>query len=428
MTQINFWPYPRVVSTQFHLFLVYLNTITLDMSLYELQTDGLSWNAVLVSSIGSFATGIDYVDVADFGPFYVVCLNGSGGRHTLVRDIDVPLGTSGALVEDTTNRFGACCNYGQVFVGGNFIDHTETVPNGVQWSGFGHYTFDPLVDPTSGRMTLWQSYQADDVVTVQRLLPLQEGVVAYTNHGIALALPTHVQPVATFSQRTLSRLGIANPHHVAGDPSIHGFIDLNYDFWTLETGGKLTKRGYRPYIVALQQVLTPVVVSYLPLDHRFYIANGQNCLVINDFGAYTCHQVPSSVIYEPTSDGIYGMFFDNGQTEAVIVTDEVDFGSRGLKSVESVTAGVLTTDPSVRTSIRVDYSMSTGKDFQARPWVPGGPTAEAVVRTTGLTFRIAAKASTYIGTEFQSLMANVKYSDQRFKRGTVPAQWDIGQA
>jgi len=116
---------------------------------------------------------------------------------------------------------------------------------------------------------------------------------------------------------------------------------------------------------------------------------------------------------------------DNNDLEARIATDNLDFGSRGIKSVESLLVGLDHPELTLSDS-SVDWRMSSNESFQNSDWIPIGYNGESAIHVAAREFRLKARISNYINTRIDYLTANVKYSDQRFKRGISPTQANRG--
>ena len=74
-----------------------------------------------------------------------------------------------------------CNNKGQ-FLGGNITNWQNLGTNSIIWSGIGTFEFDPQVMQTAGFSVLNAVRSDGTICQIQRLLPLIDGVVCYTNH------------------------------------------------------------------------------------------------------------------------------------------------------------------------------------------------------------------------------------------------------
>jgi hypothetical protein len=140
-------------------------------------------------------------------------------------------------------------------------------------------------------------------------------------------------------------------------------------------------------------------------------------LVINQFGACNVFQCPSSVIAAPDGN-LYGTFKSLPDLSARIVTDELDFGTRAIKSIESM-FGAVDSGPNATVKFTVDWNKASGNDFFRLPFRNVNPRGEAHIGATGAEFRVVVSISDYIEAQIQWLMFNVKFPDNRFRRGAT---------
>jgi hypothetical protein len=344
------------------------------------------------------------------------------------------------LTQFTTPGMGACCNFRNQFVAANIVNDPTSIwsdlySDGILWSGIGNFELNPIVDYTAGFKTGGNSHSFGARPTIYKVLPLEghhfQGVpmiVVYSNAGKFLLVPNETRTGFVYGESVLRGLGITSGNHVAGDEYIHGFIDSYRDFWTLESphysspaGGNLKKLGYRKYILNLFNYVSSedhrVIVSYIPKEARFYISNGNECLIINQFGACNVFQCPSSVIAAPDGN-LYGTFKSLPDLSARIVTDELDFGTRALKSIESM-FGAIDSGPDATVKFTVDWNKASGDDFFRLPFRNVNPRGEAHIGATGAEFRAVVSISDYTEAQIQWLMFNVKFPDNRFRRGAT---------
>jgi hypothetical protein len=104
------------------------------------------------------------------------------------------------------------------------------------------------------------------------------------------------------------------------------------------------------------------------------------------------------------------------QTPLEFVTDIIDFGRRGQKTLESVHVG---TDTDQRLFLSYDYRFSKSSNFVSTPWVIVNPSGVGFLKCAGEEFRI--KVRSFYLTEFQIDYININYktTDQRFSRSAL---------
>ena len=435
---ITTWPWPRMIQTKYHVFLLTLQTSG-ELYLSELLLENGRLIPTVMGSLG-LATLIETVDIADFDLFYVISTFGYTADEvpkpsikTYTKDLNAT--EFSRIASFSTPTMGAICNYKNQFVGSNLVNVPSSIwsdlsSDGIIWSGIGNFELDPTVDYTAGFRNGEFLYSEGRAVTIYKLLPLDSrylpGIVVYSNVGKFLLTPESTPTGFTYGVKLLGGLGVSSGNHIAGDDFIHGFIDTHRDFWTLESPhtsspveGNFKKLGYRDYILELFDYKSSedhrVIVSYVPKNKRFYISNGNKCLIINEFGACHSFQCVSSVI--KASDGrLYGTFKNLPDTSAYIVSDELDFGTRGLKSIESIFGSVKVAHGE-QVSYAVDYQTDKQKAFSRLPYRNSNPRGEARIGVTAAEFRLVVSISDYTDAQIDWLLMNVKFSDSRFRRG-----------
>lgn len=430
---IENWPWPRIIVTDRNQYYVNLNStggITVcKTSLFP----PYGWQIQPLLTLPP-SEAIENVDIADFDPFIVVSTLTKRGLNSsspdmYARNTLVTLGNEDLQVfNQITNIIcGVNCNFNNQFIGGHIVDSAGNLDlNCIVWSGIGNFFLSPFDDVTSGYTRVSQLGSGSLTGVVHRILKLGNKFVVYTDSGKRLFAPESVENTFTYSNFPLDGLGIKWSTHVAGDETIHGYVDLANDFNVVETNGKVTRIGYKEFIKPMVEFVHPtrrsdLIVSYLPRDRRFYLSNGNECLIINKYGAYKCHQLVSSII-DGFDGKLYGTFFDTGDREARITTDNLSFGSRGIKSVESITSDLDHASNS-RAFYSVDWRMNSTKGFTSSKPKFDGPSGEAGIHVAGTDFRIKIKLNEYRNSSLTNILVNVKYSEQRFKRGTVPSQY-----
>ncbi len=434
------WPWPRIFPTKYRV-LGCSKQVSGNLILSELRISSGRYVFKPVQNLGS-AAAINQIDVADFGPFYVVSTLGVDATsirqvQTFIRDT-TKAAIYQCLVPWTIPAMGTVCNFNGQLIGGNISACIPVgnpweafAPDTIVWSAIGNFEFNPLVDRTAGYYELLFPESGGKRATIYKVLPMGSTINVYSDAGKISLVPAQVGETFTYSPRMLSGLGIASGNHVAGDDYVQGFIDLNNDFWFFEhpnfnsdVGRSLTKVGFRLQISDMIAFVPPsgdsrLIVSYLPRDKRFYISNGNECLIINEFGGCKVFQSINSILIGHDKI-LYGAFKQSTDTEARIFTDSMDFGVRGLKSVEAILAGV-SHSSGEKSSAAVDWRINKSSPFTRSVWKSSGPTGEVGIHVTAEEFRLGVKVSNYLGAEIETLNAAIKFSDHRFRRGPITA-------
>jgi hypothetical protein len=98
----------------------------------------------------------------------------------------------------------------------------------------------------------------------------------------------------------------------------------------------------------------------------------------------------------------------------LVVTDTLDFGIRGMKTINAMEGGF---DGSADFSLSVDYRYDPSGSFTRRGWVLANKEGHSVIKVTAPDLRLAFKASDYTNARLDYLRSKVKISDKRYIRG-----------
>jgi len=394
----------------------------------EANYDGANWSWFLAAFLNNVGI-INYVDFADFGPFYVLSIvNTLGQVYTYYRDTTASTETL-CLVAQDAPAFGTACNFRGQLIGGNISSDDapwdSLTSRSIVWSAIGNAELDPGTNVMAGFSTLLLDSVSSEVPIIKRVMPLGRQVAVYSDSGVLMLSPSVQGPSYTLGQELVQIAGVRSGNHIAGDRLVQGLIDLENKFWVIEAGGKIGEIGYQEFIAPIVEHENETIVSYLEKDRTFYISNGVDCLVINQYGAYKCHQLVSSVLRTP-SGMLLGTWDTTDDETAYISTDSMDFGSRGIKSLESVTVD-FTADGDYLAYVGADFKYDGRANFVRFRDVLCNPEGEAGLHVAAANFRLRFTLSDYTNAELRYLLANIKYSDQRYKRGTVPGQLEVGR-
>jgi hypothetical protein len=426
VADITSWPYPRILQTEYNTF--YLYTIGTNLYLALLHYTTAAYFAIRPQMMLGITTDIDDVSIADFGYFFVVGIIGPTTRRTLYRRYTEAITSPPEeLVEPVV---GTVLNHKGQFLGGNVVERPagnwkDIGKNAIIWGAIGDFVLDPETNIGAGYKNLTLGGGFERKQTVHKLMTLGNSVLVYTNSGNCILKPAFVSDIFTYGEESTHGEGVISSLHVAGSNLIQGYIDRNKEFWIIDAGLQSTKLGYREQITDILAYTHSTndyrtIVNYLPRNRTFYICNGNTCLAINSYGAYFIHQMISSIAL--SYDGInYGTFLDNLDLEARIESDTLDFGVRGLKSIESIWADISCSQETA-VQMSVDYRYSKSSSFVSSRWVHSGLNGESRIGVTAVEFRLKIRFSNYTNSELSGLMPNIKFSDRRFSRGTTPSR------
>lgn len=153
--------------------------------------------------------------------------------------------------------------------------------------------FEQLKRGDSGFMPMsWQG-------SVLAIRELGGRLVVYGSDGISLLTPI-LDPMPTYGEQVISNVGITSAGAVAGDKSLHMFVDKKGCLWRISDQGP-QRLGYEEYL----SELTDPVVNFNENDSEFYISDGEQCYVFNR-GLSKWWQV------------VHSAFYDSGQVVGVV--------------------------------------------------------------------------------------------------------------
>uniref|UniRef100_A0A6M3JA26 Uncharacterized protein n=1 Tax=viral metagenome TaxID=1070528 RepID=A0A6M3JA26_9ZZZZ len=394
-----------------------------NVKVYATETDIYELDDNWTMTHKATATAGERWDFLDFG-LYVLLLN----RTSIVtRD---PSSGSYTVSSSMSGfpRFSTGCNFKGQIVGGNIRTNWYDCGSGsLIWSDIGSAMFTPGVKNVAGyRHTPWKG-------KVLRVKRLGDVVVAYCENGIGILAP-HEQ---TFGFKELLDIGIKGRAAVEGTVNKHLFIDADNWLWSIGSDLRPKKLGYQEYI----KTLTNAVISYNPGEDEFFISDNVRCFLLTMYGMSECHQLISSVA--KLGSTVYGCIRDTNDRDVLIITDALDFGLRGMKTVGTLELGLSCTAP---VYVAVDYKYNKTTEFARTSWILCNPNGVVYVPTTAVEFRLCVKTAgqqgrieeeedgfvitledgsdlllegaNYASFELDYITIRIKVSDKRYIRGT----------
>jgi hypothetical protein len=197
--------------------------------------------------------------------------------------------------------------------------------NWVKWSNIGYLDFTIWKDNVAGERPLdWKGW-------VYEIKKLKRNVIVYGENGISLLVPAD----NTYGLNTIYRLGLKGKQAVAGDESIHFFIDKEGTLWSISES--LEKLGYSEYLDSLSNP----VLSWDLNNRLLYICDGTLGFIYS----------PDSKSLGKGPNNITGIGYQGGASYIAapiaistptleLWTDIYDIGVRKGKSIESLEFGV----------------------------------------------------------------------------------------
>jgi len=250
---------------------------------------------------------------------------------------------------------------------------------------------------------------------IRMLKPLGDGVIVYSDSGVALLSPA-TDPVPTFGMRVLSSMGIANGIAVAGDDrSGHAFIDQAGTLWMIAPDFSITKLGYREFFY--QMLGNEIMASYSAEDGgKWIFSDGVRTFLYKRSGLSEIDQMITSCDF--VAGATVGMCDEAGSRDSsfVLVSGDLDLGIRGIKHVHSVE---LSTNSTTNLWISIFYKYNKAEEtWKQTAWRKVNKEGWAVTSCSCVDFRIAVKGDNYAEVEPPDYIT-VKWStvDKRDIRG-----------
>lgn len=274
----------------------------------------------------------------------------------------------------------------------------------VTWSKIGELVFqaDFMNDAGSMPMT-WDG-------PIYNILKLDKHAVVYGRGGVSILYPV-TEPMPTFGYRDVLNIGLKSKLAVSGDESIHFFVDLRGRLWQM-TKEKIEKLGYEEFLEPLDNL----ALFYNSQDKRLYISSSEEGFILTKKGlggGYKnltgfVNDFESLVLASPDNISVDPLYF---------VTNTIDFGFRGLKTVESIQVGA-ETDMSLL--VAIDYKMKkTDRNFSTIGWIATNEEGVAYIRVTALEFRIRVRHPRIGYARVDYLNVQYKRTDSRYMRARI---------
>jgi len=416
------WPWPQVFFTSNYVLAAAIDGD--DLSLYELINESNTWTANKVARLGYLAR-ITSVDIADFGPYYLVAVSGTYNSELwkkLLARYPSHSSSLGALetINSSTIPFGtSICNLrGQLIIGGlssGDIKWQNLGECAVAWGGIGNIEFDPAVDPSAGFAKMpWDSYGKGKVYKV---LPMKNNFWVYGDRGICSMVSFVNDKVTGYGFGVSLGIGVIGTNAVAGDDQVHCFVDTNYDLWLVNEEGP-KNLGYRNFLKTLNN--GTIIVSFDKTNTRFYISDGSYAFVLNSIGLYSTHQCVTSI--GTFNNILCGFVKDNLDTKFRLVTSGFDLGYQSMKTIEAIEFGLdykTATEIEPKAALSVKYDLKGSyKDLNYLLLNERGILTQ---KATGRNFKINLRGTYDASADFvlSSLTAKIKFTDKRNIRGRI---------
>lgn len=280
--------------------------------------------------------------------------------------------------------------------------------NWIGWSKIGEANFAmDRVNDAGFRPMEWTGY-------VYQILKLGKGAIVYGSGGVSMAVPV-TEPMATFGFREVLNVGVKNRTAVAGDETVHYFIDNTGCLWKLTQEG-LLKLGFEEFLLPLEY---PVLI-WDKESKRLHIGDSNTGYIVHNdamgggYGGLTgLYRVGSE--YKAISNVIVP------NNPIYIVTDVMDFGHRGIKTIENFQLGL---NVGSKVLAAIDYRYRVDQPFKTSRWAALNIEGVVHLRVAATDFRIRVRTIDH--TQFELSYINIQYKsiDKRYMRShqDKPAQ------
>jgi hypothetical protein len=321
-------------------------------------------------------------------PVFTVGLEGTWLNKTVFADpIELALSQAGTFVEGLVIAVDPIA----IAISLKTVDVvTELLrTNWLKWSDIGYLDF--TIDKTNvaGERPLdWKGW-------VYSILKLGSKVVVYGENGVSVLIPSG----PAYGLNTIYRVGLKGKGAVAGDDSVHYFVDNLGQLWRFSES--LEKLDYSEY---LSGMIDNLVLSWDAANKLLYICDGsQGYIFSQDSGSLGAGPVgitgidsQSGVLYVAAPAAIEVPTFE-------IVTDIYDLGSRRGKNIYSLEVG---TDLTETLEAAVDYRVDKASTFATTDWHVVDPRGMAYIPVHGREFRFRLKCDTLEYFEVDSIIVN----------------------
>ena len=262
----------------------------------------------------------------------------------------------------------------------SFTDYLlgQTGSNFVKWSKIGELDF--TIDETN----LAGERPMDWKGAVYAIRKLAKALVVYGANGVTVMSPTEVH----WGMETIYRIGVKNKGAVAGDDSVHFFVDNLGQLWQL--GQSLEKLDYSEF---LSTMTGTIILSYDIEKKLLYICNGTVGYV---YGVETKSfgEGPVNIAgVHPQAGTLYVVSDGEIETPSFeICTDIYDFGTRKPKTIQSIEVG---SDLTEFLYASIDYRTSYRDSFKQIGWFLVNPGGKSFPKCYGVEFRFRLKSTIY---------------------------------
>lgn len=237
---------------------------------------------------------------------------------------------------------------------------------------------------------------------------LQDKVIVFGNNGVTGLFAVN-EDISTYGKRNISQEGIASKNAFCGDGEKILYVSSLGDLRVISGELQEENLGYEN---SLKQMLGSDIIITKNVVDEYFITNGLKSFMWTPQGLTRVSHHPTSVIKVGSES--YGLFENDNDSSALVVTETHDLGLRALKTINSINLGVLEGSD---VEVAVDYRYDRKGDFTRSQFVPVNKEGNAYVRVTCVDFRIIVRSSTFTNFELDQIDVRYQVPDKRQIRG-----------
>lgn len=394
------WPLPQIFYGKVDSIMLAAETDSMGGKIYKI-VHGTPWSVTVVATYAGLGeTSIDHqADFLDFGKFaLIVCEEFIYKRNP----------STGAWTEVTASAtmpiFHTACALGGVVFGGNIQG---------SWydCGANHVVYSKVnnLDFTPGRGEAGY-VEMPFPGSVLRLKQLEGSVIVYGTNGVARI---RIDPELLLpSVEVIAPIGISDRGFVGGNTFKHLAVMATGELFII-TSKEIQRIGYKEFFSALEDIN----ITYDEVNDVFYISDGESTFVLTQYGLSQTDVVLTTGMNYFTE--FRACYTDPGD-EALIVTDTIDFGQPGLKSLETIE---LKGSWSNTVEVAVSYRLSYSDSFATTEYMPVNAQGVCYCKITAKEFRIHIRETklTAFSLDLDEMIIRWKMTDKRNIRGQYDA-------
>ena len=249
-------------------------------------------------------------------------------------------------------------------------------------------------------------------------------IIIYASNGISTMVPVAApNGTPTWHFETLSHLGIRWKDAVCGNRSQHYFLDAEGSLCRLSEQG-IESLDYQEFLAPLDP---PVLMFYDEFEGRVYISNKDYGFIYEEGSGMGAGwgSLTGLVCLNPTRRFLSHAPLDLPVFE--LVTNIIDFGYRGQKTLESVQLG---TGLNIVGSLSVAYDFrydQDGRFWRTTHWQRVNREGVAYLKCAGIEFRIRVRSDMPMpGIDLDYINVQYKVTDRRFLRSRPLENVELG--